>query len=119
MILDASGRPITIVKKKEKINNAFDAFALPDGVAISAYDFCAMQSRIQNDIKFRERLEAAEKQSGKNLLALSFNRASSDDKAKVIMNMAKGEAITREAAVMENRETTLSMYDSFDRLAVV
>jgi hypothetical protein len=119
ILLDHRGRPIktTVADKTVRIGNKMNAHELPNGCIVSVKNFLSLAKKVESDERFRVNLEKAERQTGRKIWLLMYNRASEDDKRKILRHMRFGEKINREQAQKEGMYATLKGYNKIDAMA--
>jgi L-cysteine desulfidase len=69
-LVDCFGRPIT--SKQQRRDEQVEGFELPNGAIISKQISFDLHKRIQNDTALRERLETAQRMTGRSILHLAM-----------------------------------------------
>lgn len=111
MVLDISGRPI-------RSHGRIDGFQLPDGAIVSARITLDIHNRIKNNSVLREKLEQAQRFTGRKLIHLDLLRAGErggidKDKADyMIRDQAIAEDIMHERIDKEDLATSGKAYES-------
>jgi hypothetical protein len=123
MLYDAHNRPI---ERTGMHGMQADAFQQPAGAIVSVEITRALQNKIRNDTKFRERIELAQKivhkkfkKKGKLLHLAMLKREDMERGVEdsLIKNQAFGEKVLRERAKNENLTETDKGYEQAKMVA--
>jgi hypothetical protein len=114
-LVDWRGRPITSKQTREE---QIDGFQLPDGAVVSKTASFALHNRIRNDAGLRERLETAQRMTGRKILHLSLidrnNKNITDNLFRTIEKNAEfGENVMRKRVKEENLKESEKGYEKF------
>jgi hypothetical protein len=109
MLYNAQGNPVMSAERSATMRDAVkatvDGFQMPDGAIISYERSMALHARIVNDPILRERIEAADRQTGTTSMHLAVlrkvNKISLDD---VVKNMKFGEKVQDRRVVEEKAD---------------
>jgi hypothetical protein len=112
-LVDWRGRPIT---SRQPRDEQIDGFQLPDGAVVSKSASFDLHKRIQNDTTLRERLETAQRMTGRKILHLSFmergNKNITADLFKTIEKNADfGEKVMQKRIKDENLKESDKAYE--------
>jgi hypothetical protein len=117
MILDSHGNPTSSEWVNGRKGDQVEGFQLPDGAIVSKKISMDIHKRIQNDSTLRERLEIAQRMTGRKILHLSLldhsnkNVNASVNKA-IEKNLDVGEEIQRHRANTENLTQSEKAYEA-------
>jgi hypothetical protein len=113
-LVDWRGRPI---QSKQTRDEQIDGFQLPNGAVVSKSASFDLHNRIRNDAGLRERLETAQRMTGRKILHLSLmergNKNVTDDLFRTIEKNADfGEKVMRERVKNENLKESEKGYEN-------
>jgi hypothetical protein len=108
MLFGPNGLPVSSQNSEAPVRTGmqFDAFQLPNGAIISSKISKDFRNKIQNNTELRERLEKAQRMTGRKLIALDMqrnNKGMNDDTRKVLeKNQSFGEKVMKKRIKNEN-----------------
>lgn len=112
MILGANGQPVSSQDSLGggRKGNQVDVFSLPDGAIVSKERSFALHNKIKNNSVLRERIEAAQRQTGAKVLHLSMmqrGEMAPDTQRALIKHTEHGEKIMQKRIVDENLQRSV------------
>lgn len=116
MILDSHGRPTSSEWVNGRRGDQVEGFQLPDGAIVSKRISMDLHNRIANDSNLREKLEVAQRMTGRKILHLSLmDRTNKNSTAQINeaikKNLDVGEDLQRLRAKTEKLTKSEKAYE--------
>jgi hypothetical protein len=116
MLVDLAGRPL-VSQESRAHGEQVDALELPNGAIVSKRFSMAFHERIKNDTVLRERLETAQRMTGRKILHLSLldrnnKNVTAEVESAIEKNLDFGEKIQRDRIKTEKLPESEKAYEN-------